>query len=123
MPVDKRQMLNVPNHQTWFLSMYFSTHTLYLFLILISMAWNAYNTHQYRILNERQSKLENIITELLPSSSTILSFQRETTPIEQWFSKLFHFIQQITSKDTTDRDNNKSHTVRMMFFGKTYRES
>jgi hypothetical protein len=98
MPVDKRQMLNVPNHPTWFVSM-------------------------YRILNERQSKLENIITELLPSSSTILSFQRETTPIEQWFSKLFHFIQQITSKDTTDRDNNKSHTVRMMFFGKTYRES
>jgi hypothetical protein len=107
------------NSQTWFLSMYFSTHTLYIFLILISITWNAYNTHQYRILAERQSKLENILTELLPSSSSIPSFYHESTTIDQWFSKLSHFIQQLTSKDTMENNKRNSiakpYTVRIIF--------
>lgn len=98
------------NPQTWFLSMYFSTHTLYLFLILISIGWNAYNTHQYRILAERQTKIENILTHLLPSSSLIPSFQHESTTIEQWFENISKFLQELTKqKDSFDN----SYTVRI----------
>ncbi len=99
--------MNVSSYQTWFLSMYFSINTLYLFLIFISFAWNAYNTHQYRILIERQSKLENILTELLPSSSSISSYHHESSTIEQWFNKVSHVLQQLTLKDTI-----KNNTVR-----------
>lgn len=103
------------NVQTWFLSMYFSTHTLYVFLIIISIGWNAYNTHQYRLLAERQLKLENILAELLPSSSSIPSFQHESTKIEQWFDKLSYFLQKFTSKDTIKKSIAKPSTVRIRF--------
>jgi hypothetical protein len=102
MPIDKRKL----NYQTWILSMYVSIHTLYLLLIFILISWNAYNTYQYQILAERQSKLENILTELLP-----LSFSHhESTTIKQWFNKISHFLQRLTSKDP--------YTVRMkiLFF-------
>jgi len=112
MPIDKRK---ISNYQTCFLSMYFSTHTFYLFLILISFAWNAYNTHQYRILSQRQSKLENILTELLPSSSSIPFIHQESTTIEQWFNKISHFFQQLTSKDTIKNSITESYTVKMIF--------
>jgi hypothetical protein len=117
MPIDKRKLKNDSDYPTWFLSMYFSTHTLYLFLILISIAWNAYNTHQYQILAERQLKLENILTELLPSSSSTPSFHHEPPSIEQWFSKMFHSIQQFISKDTTKNNNSTTtlHKVRITF--------
>jgi hypothetical protein len=112
MPIDKRK---ISNYQTCFLSMYFSTHTFYLFLILISIGWNSYNTHQYRILSERQLKLENILTELLPSSSSIPSFHHELTTIEKWFNKISHFIQQLTLKDTINNPIAKSYTVKIIF--------
>jgi hypothetical protein len=97
--------------------MYFSTHTLYLFLIFISIAWNGYNTHQYRILAERQLKLENILTELLPSSSSISSFYHQPSTIEQWFNRIFHFIQQLTSRDTKKNNSTaESYPVRIKTF-------
>lgn len=105
MPIDKRKFANVSYHQNWFLSMYFSTHTLYLFLILISIAWNAYNAHQYQILAERQSKLENILTELLPSSSSQPLFHPEPPSLEQWFKKMLHSLRQFISKDSTNHDS------------------
>ena len=33
-------------------------HILYFLLLLICIAWNAYNTHQHYLLAERQGKLE-----------------------------------------------------------------
>jgi hypothetical protein len=117
MPIDKRKLTNMSDSQTWFYSMYFSTHTLYLFLIFISIAWNGYNTHQYRILAERQSKLENILTELLPSSSSIPSFYHQPSTIEQWFNRIFHFIQQLTSRDTKNNNSTaESYPVRIKTF-------
>lgn len=100
MPVDKRKLLNNSNYQTWLLPVYFSTQTFYVLLILISFSWNAYNTHQYRLLAERQMKLENILAELLPSSSSIVQIQHEQTRIEQWFNQIYDFIEQIFSKNT-----------------------
>ncbi|CAF1118546.1 unnamed protein product [Rotaria sordida] len=105
---DQNKTTNNVNYQTWFLSMYFSTHTIYVLLILILIGWNAYNTQQYRILAERQLQIENILTELLPSSSSIPSFSHQSTLIEQWFSKIFHFIRKLISKDTTKINNNDS---------------
>jgi hypothetical protein len=94
--------------------MYFSVHTLYLFLILIAFGWNAYNTYQYRILAERQTELENMLTELLPSSSSIPSFHHESTSIERWLDKIFQFVQ---SKNNVKTDNSNSmdkpYTVRV----------
>ncbi len=117
MPIDKRKLTNMSDSQTWFYSMYFSTHTLYLFLIFISIAWNGYNTHQYRILAERQLKLENILTELLPSSSSISSFYHQPSTIEQWFNRIFHFIQQLTSRDTKKNNSTaESYPVRIKTF-------
>ncbi|CAF3643520.1 unnamed protein product, partial [Adineta steineri] len=105
MPIDKRKSTHVSYHQKWFLSMYFSTHTLYLFLILISIAWNAYNSHQYQILSERQTKIENILTELLPSTSSISPFHHEQPSLEQWFNKIYHSIQQFISKDSNHNES------------------
>ncbi len=111
MSIDNRK---ITNSQTWFLSMYFSVHTLYLFLILIAFGWNAYNTYQYRILAERQTELENMLTELLPSSSSIPSFHHESTSIERWLDKIFQFVQ---SKNNVKTDNSNSmdkpYTVRV----------
>jgi len=111
MPVDKRKMTNIANQHKWLPSISFTTNTIYLLLIFISFTWNAYNTYQYQILNERQSKLENILKEILPSSSLLPSFDKiqTTSSIEQWFTKALRFIQQLTSKDITS--NNKSDTI------------
>jgi hypothetical protein len=108
MSIDTRKITNISNSQTWFLPMYFSVHTLYLFLIIISLGWNAYNTYQYRILAERQTELENILTELLPSSSSIPSFHHESASIERWFDKLVQFIKQLTSKNAIKNNNSNS---------------
>jgi hypothetical protein len=115
MPIDKRKMST--NHYTWLPSMGFSTNTIYLFLIFISLAWNAYN-----ILIERQAKLENILAEILPSSSSFPSFNPTptTSSIEQLFTKARHFIQQLTSKDVPNNSNSdtiitKPYTVRIVF--------
>ncbi|UJR10136.1 hypothetical protein I4U23_014355 [Adineta vaga] len=100
MPIDKRKLTTISAQPKWFLSMYFSTHTLYLFLILISLIWNAYNAHQYQILAERQTKLENILTELLPSTSAIPLFHSESPSFEQWLKTMYQSIRQMISKDT-----------------------
>lgn len=81
--------------------MYFSIQTFYVLLILISISWNAYNTHQYRLLAERQMKLETILNDLLPSSSTIVHIEHEQTRIEQWFNKIYDFIDKLVSKEET----------------------
>lgn len=80
--------------------MYFSTQTFSILLILISISWNAYNTHQYRLLAERQMKLETILNELLPSSPSIVHIQHDQTRIEQWFNQIYGFIEKILSKNT-----------------------
>jgi hypothetical protein len=106
MPIDTRKLVDISNSPTWILSMYFSIHTLYLILIFILISWNVYNTHQYQILAERQSKFENILKELVPSTP---SFQHESTTIDQWFNQISHFIQRLTSKDPI-----QSYTVRII---------
>ncbi|CAF3531158.1 unnamed protein product [Rotaria sp. Silwood1] len=116
---DRSKTTHYVNFQTWFLSMYLSTHTIYVLLMLVLIGWNAYNTQQYRILAERQLQIENVLTELLPSSSSIPSFSHQPTSIEQWFSKIFHFIRQLTSKASTKINNSNSivkpYTVRIIF--------
>jgi hypothetical protein len=115
MPIDKRKMANGTDSYTSLPSMFCSTHTMYLFLILISLAWNAYNTHQYRSLTERQSKLENMLAEILPSSS-FNQINTTTSSIEQWLTKALHFIQQLTSKDVTSSNSiDQPLTVRIVF--------
>ncbi len=108
MSIDKRKFTDISNSSTWVLSMYFSIHTLYLILIFILISWNVYNTHQYQILAERQTKLENILSEFVPSIPT---YQHESTTIEQWFNQISHFIQRITSKDPV-----KLPTVRILLW-------
>ena len=112
MPIEKRRLTTISPQPKWFLSMYFSTHTLYLFLILTSITWNAYNTHQYQILAERQSKLENILTELLPSSSSIPLFQSETPSFEQWVKKVYQTIHQFIYKDLINK-NSSPQTIQV----------
>ncbi|CAF1931860.1 unnamed protein product [Rotaria magnacalcarata] len=104
----KNNRTSSSNYQTWFFSVYFCTHAIYVLLILSLIGWTAYNTHQYRILAERQSKLENIITEFLPSSSSIPSFIRQPTSIELWLDEVFSFLRQLTSKDKNKIDNSIS---------------
>ena len=120
MSISTRKPTNGSDYQTWFASMYFSTHTFYFLLILISIGWNAYNTHQYRILNERQTKLENILTESLSSSSSILSFSHQPALVEQWFKRIFYLLRRFKSTDTAENNNTnlvtQSHTVRIPKF-------
>ena len=114
MPIDKRKSTDISDNPSWFLSMHFPAHTFYLFLIIISIFWNGYNTYQYGILAERQTKLENILTELLPSSSSIPLFHHQPTTIERWFDRISHFIQQLTSKEMIQNKHNaKTHIVRI----------
>jgi hypothetical protein len=123
MPIDKRKMTNITNQHTWLSSISFSTNTIYLLLIFISLAWNGYNTYQYQILTERQLKLENILREVLPSSSSLSSLDKiqatTVSSVEQWFTKAFHFIQQLTSKDITSNSNSSTivqpYTVSFVF--------
>lgn len=116
MPIDKRKMTNITNQHTWI-----STNTIYFLLIFISLIWNAYNTYQYQILNERQLKLENILQEILPSSSSknVQTSSSSLSTIEQWFTKAFNSIQQLTSKDLSSNSNSntivKPYTVRFVF--------
>jgi hypothetical protein len=99
MPIDKRKAVPTASQPAWFLSMYFSTHTLYLFLILISVAWNAYNAHQYQVLADRQSQLENVLAQLLPSSSSLPSVQHQPPSLEQWLKKIYQSVKQLVSKE------------------------
>jgi len=123
MPIDKRKMTNITNQHTWLPSISFSTNTIYLLLIFISLVWNGYNTYQYQILTERQLKLENILREVLPSSSSLSSLDKiqatTASSVEQWFTKAFHFIQQLTSKDITSNSNSNTivqpYTVSFVF--------
>jgi hypothetical protein len=120
MPIDKRKMTNIINHPTRLPTMSFPTNTIYLFLIFTGLAWNAYNTYQYQILAERQTKLENMLAEMLPSSSSYNPIQTVTTSsIEQWFTKVRDFIRQLTSKDLISNSSNtitaKPYTVRSVF--------
>ena len=124
-------MNTVVRHYTTVSSMLFSSHTLYLTLIFTSLAWNAYNTHQYRILAERQSNIEQILAGM--DSSTVLAFSPlETTTttttslIEQWASQALHFLRQFTSNDAiTTGDHRRdwiaqSYTVGRIGFGNAY---
>ena len=112
MPIDKRKAAHATSQPAWFLSMYFSTHTLYLFLILISIAWNAYNAHQYQILADRQSQLENIVTELLPSSSALPSVRHQPPSLEQWLKKMYQSVRQFVSKEPST-DHSTTRTLRV----------
>lgn len=122
MSIDKRKMTNITNQHKWFLSRNLSTNTIYFLLIFFSLSWNAYNTYQYQILNEQQIKLENILKEILPSSSSLSSLnkiQATSSSIEQWFTKARQFIQQLTSKDMPNNSNSntivKPYMVRFVF--------
>ena len=120
-------MTNVNNHHTWLSSIGISGNiTIYLFLICVSFVWNAYNTYQYQILIQRQSKLENIFNDISPSISLLPSFnQLETATtkrklsVEQWFIEVLHFIQQLRSNDRTNNSYSdtsaKPYTVRIVF--------
>ncbi|CAF4741889.1 unnamed protein product, partial [Rotaria sp. Silwood2] len=105
-------MTNVTTYRTSLSSISSSTNTIYLFLIFISFVWNAYNTYQHQILIDKQLKLENTLAEILPLTSSLSSFnhiQPATTTtkssIEQWFAKVLHFIQELTSKNMTNNSN------------------
>ena len=101
MPIDKRKMTEMSSEQSWL-----SPRTLSLFLICFSLLWNAYNTYQYQILHERQLKLENLLAEISPSLSDTQSSS------EQWFTKVLHFIEQLTS---TNNQLTQSNKVRFVF--------
>lgn len=60
--------------------MYLSSQTFLFVSIFISISWNIYNTYQYRLLVDRQSKLENLLTEFLPQ------LQSQSTMDEAWLS-------------------------------------
>lgn len=113
----KNNRTNSSNDQNWFFSMYFSTHAIYVFLIMGLIGWNAYNTYQYQILAERQSQLENLVTELLPSSSSVPSFIYQPPSVKQWLSEFLSVFRPFKSKDITKIDNSnsitKSPTVRI----------
>ena len=125
MPIDKRKMSTVVRHYTTVSSMLFSSHTLYLSLIFTSLAWNAYNTQQYRILAERQSNMEQILAGMDPSTVLALNPLETTTStlIEQWASQARHFLRQFTSNDAiTSGDHRRdsiaqSYTVGRISFG------
>ena len=122
-------MSTVVRHYTTVSSMLFSSHTLYLSLIFTSLAWNAYNTHQYRILAERQSNLEQLLANMDPSTVLALNPLETTTTtttttlIEQWASQALHFLRQFTSNDAiTTGDHRRdsiaqSYTVGRISFG------
>ena len=57
------------------------------------------------LINARQSKLENILTELLPSSSSQPLFHPEPPSLEQWFKKMLHSLRQFISKGSTNHDS------------------
>jgi hypothetical protein len=114
MPIDKRKMTNITNQHRWLLSMNFSTNTIYFLFIFISLAWNAYNTYQHQILTERQSKLEQILTEIFPSFHKIPVTTSSST--EQWLTKARHFIQELTSISNSHNDHIvKPNKVRFVF--------
>ncbi|UJR35900.1 hypothetical protein I4U23_028643 [Adineta vaga] len=106
MPIDKRKITNITNHPTWLSTMNLSMNAFYLILIFISLGWNVYNTHQYQILAERQLKLENILTEILPPSSLHLFNQMQTTSsYELWVTKVLGFLKQLTSNDVPNNNS------------------
>jgi hypothetical protein len=108
MPIDKRKMTNITNQLS---SKSISMNTFYFLLILISLLWNAYNTYQWQILNERQLKLESILTEISPSLKDI----QITSSNEQWFTKVFHFLQRLTSTTSNNNHITKPNKVRFVF--------
>ena len=101
MPIDKRKMTNPTTDSTWLSSMFASSHSLYLVLIFLSLAWNAYNTHQYQTLLIRQSKLESSLEELGFS----MVETRTTHSMEHWYSQMLDLIRQWTSKEAPSRPN------------------
>ena len=101
MPIDKRKMTNTTNESTWLSSMFASSHSLYLLLIFLSLAWNAYNTHQYQTLLTRQSKLERALEELGVSVVEPIP----SSPIEQWFTKVFALIPQWSGNEAPNSAN------------------
>lgn len=112
MPIDKRKLTNLSCEQSWLPSRNLSLHTISLFLISCSLLWNAYNTYQYQILHERQVRLENLLAEISPSMGNIPT----TSSSNLWFTKVLHFIQQLTS---TNKINNNhlapTNKVRFVF--------
>lgn len=116
-------MTNATNHHhhTWLSTIHFSTHTISLLLIITSLFWNAYNSYQNQILIEKQLEFENILAEILPSTSSSLPLNQQPSiiksPIGQWFTKIFHSILLLRSNDATNNshDNNvaKPYTVRI----------
>lgn len=101
MPIDKRKITNPTTDSTWLSSMFASSHSLYLVLIFLSLAWNAYNTHQYQTLLTRQSKLESSLEEL--GFSVVET--RTSHSMEQWYSQMLDLIRQWTSKEAPSRPN------------------
>lgn len=109
MPIDKRKMNEISSEQSWL-----SLRTLSLLLIFVSLLWNAYNTYQYQILHERQLKLENLLAEISPSLSDTQPTRSSSS--EQWFTKVLHFIEQLTSTNNITNDQlTQSNKVRFMF--------
>ncbi|CAF1034796.1 unnamed protein product [Rotaria magnacalcarata] len=103
-------MTHITNNRKWLPSISISTNSICLLLIFISIAWNAYNTYEHQVLIENQTKLENILEELLPSRSTFSTSlnqiqTRTKSCIEQWFTKIFRLIHQLTTKDMANNSN------------------
>lgn len=119
-------MTNQFSHYShWLSSKLFSTHTCYLSLIFLSMAWNAFNTHQNQFLAERQIHIERTLIDLGLTSVSPLnpSEIRTWRSIERWFIHLFPFMQPFLATELqsiTDEKKNKkiiieSNPVRFVF--------
>lgn len=122
MPIDTEKMGNVSNNSKCLSAVGIFINSIYILLIFISLVWNAYNTHEHQILAEKQLKLETILSEILPSTSTFSLLNQIDTgtksSFEQWFTKAFHLIQQLTIKDMTNISNsniiNEPYRVRIL---------
>ena len=112
MPIDKRKMTDSIHQHSCLTWRNPSSNTIYFLLIFISLAWNAYNTYQYQILIERQSKLESILNEISPMVSDI----QATSSTEQWFTKVFAFLRELTStNDSSNAPFDSPNKVRFVF--------
>lgn len=108
MPIDKRKMNEISSS--------LSSRNLSLLLIFISLLWNVYNTYQYQILQERQLKLENLLAEISPSLSDTQLVRSSSSSSERWFTKVLHFIEQLTSTNNTpNHHQTESNKVRFVF--------
>ena len=87
MPVDKRKQPTASRWVAAAFSMSLPLHLLYGLFILICLTWNAFNTYQYRLLLERQWKLENLLT---PSPLPLAP--PEEPSMKQWLANAIHSI-------------------------------